>query len=42
MSAYKIFIDSSVWVEYFKSGGLQKLDRFIEEDLAYINELISE
>jgi len=40
MSAYKILIDSSVWVEYFKSGGLQKLDRLIEEDLACINELI--
>lgn len=40
MSAHKIFIDSSVWIDYFKSGGLQKLDRIIEEDLACINELI--
>lgn len=40
MSAYKVLIDSSVWIEYFNSGGLQKLDRLIEEDLACINELV--
>lgn len=40
MSAYKVLIDSSVWIHYFKSGGHQKLDRLIEEDLACINELI--
>lgn len=40
MSAYKVLIDSSVWIEYFNSGGFQKLDRLIEEDLACINELI--
>jgi len=40
MSAYKVLIDSSVWIEYFKSGGLKKLDQLIEEDLACINELI--
>ncbi len=40
MSRYKVLIDSSVWIEYFKSGGIEKLDRLIEEDLACINELI--
>ncbi|WP_340105505.1 PIN domain-containing protein [Rhodohalobacter sp. 8-1] len=40
MSRYNVLIDSSVWIEYFKSGGIEKLDRLIEEDLACINELI--
>jgi predicted nucleic acid-binding protein len=40
MSAYSILIDSSVWIEYFRTGKPEKLDRFIEEDLACINELI--
>lgn len=40
MSAYSVLIDSSVWIEYFRSGGLQKLDRLIEEGLVCINELI--
>jgi len=40
MSRYKVLIDSSVWIEYFKTGGIEKLDRLIEEDLACINELI--
>lgn len=40
MSAYSILIDSSVWIEYFRSGKPDKLDRIIEEDLACINELI--
>lgn len=40
MSKYKVLIDSSVWIDYFNSGGLQKLDRLIEEDLACINELV--
>jgi predicted nucleic acid-binding protein len=40
MSRYRVLIDSSVWIQYFKSGGLEKLDRLIEEDLACINELI--
>jgi len=40
MSKYSVLIDSSVWIEYFKSGGLKKLDRLIEEDLACINQLI--
>ena len=40
MSRYRVLIDSSVWIEYFRQGGLEKLDRIIEEDLACINELI--
>jgi len=40
MSRYNVLIDSSVWIEYFKSGGIPKLDRLIEEDLACTNELI--
>jgi predicted nucleic acid-binding protein len=40
MSRYRVLIDSSVWIEYFKTGGIEKLDRLIEEDLASINELI--
>ncbi|MEX2602778.1 MAG: PIN domain-containing protein [Gracilimonas sp.] len=40
MSQYKVLIDSSVWIEYFKAGGLPKLDLLIEENLACINELI--
>ncbi len=40
MSRYSVLIDSSVWIEYFKTGGIEKLDRLIEEDLACINELI--
>ena len=40
MSAYKVLVDSSVWIAYFRSGGIQKLDRLIEEGLACINQLI--
>lgn len=40
MSQYKVLVDSSVWIEYFKSGKIKILDRLIEEDLACINELI--
>jgi len=40
MSRYKVLIDSSVWIEYLKTGGIVKLDRLIEEDLVCINELI--
>jgi predicted nucleic acid-binding protein len=40
MSRYSVLIDSSVWIEYFKAGGIDKLDRLIEEDLACVNELI--
>ncbi|MCH8557385.1 MAG: PIN domain-containing protein [Balneolia bacterium] len=40
MSKYMVLVDSSVWIDYFRSGGLQKLDRLIEEDLVCTNELI--
>jgi len=40
MSRYKVLVDSSVWIEYFKSGEIKILDRLIEEDLACINEFI--
>ncbi len=40
MSAYSILIDTSVWIEYFRTGKPDKLDRVIDEDLACINELI--
>lgn len=40
MSAYSILIDSSVWIEYFRTGKPEKLDQIIQEDLARINELI--
>jgi predicted nucleic acid-binding protein len=40
MSAYSVLIDSSVWIEYFRSGKPGKLDRLIEEDMVCINELI--
>jgi len=40
ISRYSVLVDSSVWIEYFKSGGGGKLDRLIEEDLACVNELI--
>lgn len=40
MSRYNVLVDSSVWIDYFKSGGIPKLDRLIEEDLVCINEII--
>lgn len=40
MSAYSILIDSSVWIEYFRTGKPEKLDQIIVEDLACINDLI--
>lgn len=40
MSRYKVLVDSSIWVDYFKNGGYPELDFLIEEELACINELI--
>ncbi|MDH5399414.1 MAG: PIN domain-containing protein [Cyclobacteriaceae bacterium] len=40
MSRYKVLVDSSVWIDYFRLGGIPTLDRLIEEDLVCINELI--
>lgn len=40
MSKYKVLVDSSVWIQYFKKGKLPVLDRLIEENLVCVNELI--
>ena len=40
MPKHKVLIDSSVWIEYFRSGEIPVLDRLIEEDLACTNELL--
>jgi predicted nucleic acid-binding protein len=40
MSKYKVLVDSSAWIRYFKSGGIESLDRLIEENLVCINEII--
>ena len=40
MTRYKVLVDSSVWIDYFRSGINQTLDRLIEEDLVCTNELI--
>lgn len=40
MSKYKVLVDSSVWIDYFRSGDIASLDRLIEEDLVCTNELI--
>ncbi len=40
MSNYKVLVDSSVWIKYFKNGNIHVLDRLIEEDLVCINEII--
>ncbi len=40
MSRYKVLVDSSVWIQYFKKGKLPILDSLIEENLVCVNELI--
>ncbi len=40
MQSYQVLIDSSVWIDYFKSGINETLDRLIEEDLICTNRLI--
>jgi len=40
MSSYKVLVDSSVWVDYFKNSRPSVLGRLIEEDLICINEII--
>jgi len=40
MSRYSVLVDSSVWIDYFRSGRIPLLDRLIEEDLVCTNELI--
>jgi len=43
MSAERILIDTSVWIEYFRSKSssvAQKVDRFLEKDEIYIPKII--
>ncbi|MEO9885673.1 MAG: PIN domain-containing protein [Balneola sp.] len=40
MSKYKVLIDSSVWIEYFKNGAPSEVDFLINENLASTNDLI--
>jgi len=40
MSDHRVLVDSSVWIDYFKSGNIPILDRMITEDLVCTNELI--
>jgi len=43
MSADRILIDTSVWIEYFRSKSssvAQKVDRFLEEDEVYVPKII--
>lgn len=40
MSRYKVLVDSSVWIQYFNIGGIPLLDRLLEEDFVYTNDLI--
>lgn len=40
MSRYKVLVDSSVWIQYFRSGDIPLLDRLLEEELVCTNELI--
>ena len=40
MSRYKVLVDSSVWIQYFKSASIPSLDRLLEEDFVCTNDLI--
>ncbi len=40
MAVYRVLVDSSVWIDYFKNGKNDKLDKLIQEDLICTNELI--
>jgi predicted nucleic acid-binding protein len=40
MSRYKVLVDSSVWIDYFKSSNIDLLDKLLEEDLVCTNDLI--
>lgn len=40
MSAYKVLVDSSVWIEFFKKGNVPYLEKLIQEDLVCTNEVI--
>ena len=36
----KVLVDSSVWIDYFRNGADDLLDRLITEDLVVTNEII--
>lgn len=36
----KVLVDSSVWVEYFRTGLEDQLDQFLAEDLIVTNDII--
>ncbi|MEP5612234.1 MAG: PIN domain-containing protein [Cyclobacteriaceae bacterium] len=40
MGRYQVLVDSSVWIEYFRNGTVEMLDRLIMEDLVCTNEVI--
>ena len=40
MNKYRVLVDSSVWIQYFKFGNIESLDELIENDLVCTNELI--
>lgn len=40
MNKYRVLVDSSVWIQYFKFGNIDYLDNLIKNDLVCINDLI--
>lgn len=40
MSRYKVLVDSSVWIDFFKGNEILHLERLIQEDLVCTNEII--
>ena len=40
MSRYKVLVDSSVWIDFFKGNEIPLLERLIQEDLVCTNEII--
>ena len=40
MSKYSVLVDSSVWIQYFRSADIPILDQLLEEDFVCINDLI--
>lgn len=40
MSRYSVIVDSSIWVEFFKHGNVERMDFLIQEDLVCVNDII--
>lgn len=40
MSRYKVLVDSSVWIDYFKTGDIPFLEVLIKEDFVCTNDVI--